>query len=95
MVISSIDKFEHYPTYDPQTGSCKSYLISLEDQVVQIPGGKAKVYTLPKMNIIYMEISQKFTLGETHQMASNAGFKPVHEFLDSKVWFVDAIWKVA
>ena len=26
-----IDKFDHYPTYDPETGACKSYLISLAD----------------------------------------------------------------
>ena len=89
----SLDKFEHYPTYDPQTGSCKSYLISLEDQVVQIPG-KVK-FNFAKDEFIYMEISQKFTLDETHQMALNAGFKPVNQFFDSKAWFVDAIWEVA
>ena len=27
-----LSKFEHYPTYDPETGACKSYLVSLEDQ---------------------------------------------------------------
>ena len=31
-----ISKFEHYPTYDPGTGSCKSYLVSLDDQTVNV-----------------------------------------------------------
>lgn len=86
----AINKFEHYPTYDPETGACKSYLVSIEDQTVTI--GKEKVRFL-KDEYIYMEISQKFTVLQTEQMAANAGFKPANLFFDSKKWFLDAIWK--
>jgi len=82
-------KFEHYPTYDPETGACKSYLVSIEDQIITI--GKEKVRFL-KDEYIYMEISQKFTVLQTEQMATNTGFRPVDLFFDSKKWFVDAIW---
>jgi len=84
-----IDQFEHYPTYDPQTGSCKSYLISLTDQQVQICD---ETVSFVKDEYIYMEISQKYTIEETNQMAVQSGFKPVHQFLDSKGWFLDVIW---
>jgi L-histidine N-alpha-methyltransferase len=84
-----LKKFDHYPTYDPETGACKSYLISIEDQEVTI--GKEKICFL-KDEYIYMEISQKFTVLQTEQMASNAGFRPVDLFFDAKKWFVDAIW---
>ncbi|MDB5143598.1 MAG: L-histidine N(alpha)-methyltransferase [Mucilaginibacter sp.] len=89
----NLTKFDHYPTYDPETGACKSYLISLEDQQVTI-GGKETI-TFLKDEYIYMEISQKFTIMQTDQMAINAGFAPVDRFFDDKRWFIDAIWVAA
>jgi L-histidine N-alpha-methyltransferase len=86
----NIGKFDHYPTYDPETGSCKSYLISLEDQEVSI-NGKEKVPFL-KDEYIYMEISQKFSVSQTEEMAVNSGFKPISNFFDSKKWFIDSVW---
>jgi len=84
-----LSKFDHYPTYDPETGACRSYLISLEDQEVTI--GKEHI-RFQKDEYIYMEISQKFTLLQTEQIAENAGFKAVNCFFDRKKWFLDAIW---
>lgn len=84
-----LSKFEHYPTYDPETGACKSYLVSTDDQQVKI--GKEHIHFL-KDEYIYMEISQKYTVMQTNQMAENAGFKAVNIFFDSKKWFIDAIW---
>jgi len=85
----NLSKFEHYPTYDPESGACKSYLISTEDQRVKI--GKENIH-FAKDEYIYMEISQKFTVMQTNQMAANAGFTPVNIFFDSKKWFIDAVW---
>jgi L-histidine Nalpha-methyltransferase len=84
-----LSKFEHYPTYDPQGGACKSYLISTCDQEVSI--GKERISFL-KDEYIYMEISQKFTVGQTEHIAAMAEFKPVNRFFDSKNWFLDAVW---
>ncbi|MDB5137060.1 MAG: L-histidine N(alpha)-methyltransferase [Mucilaginibacter sp.] len=86
----NIAKFDHYPTYDPETGACKSYLISVEDQEVSI-NGKEKVLFL-KDEYIYMEISQKFSVLQTEEMATNSGFKPIDNFFDTKKWFVDSVW---
>ena len=85
-----VAKFEHYPTYDPETGACKSYLISLEDQQVKIRGKETICFA--KDEYIYMEISQKYNVIQTNQMAAGAGFKPLNIFFDSKKWFIDAIW---
>jgi len=82
-------KFDHYPTYDPESGACKSYLVSLEDQQVTI--GRQKI-RFSKDEYIYMEISQKFTTMQTNQMAKNTGFRPINQFFDRKKWFIDAIW---
>ena len=86
----NVSKFDHYPTYDPETGACKSYLVSLEDQEVTI--NKREKVRFLKDEYIYMEISQKFTVLQTEQMAENAGFKPVNSFFDTKKWFTDAVW---
>jgi len=82
-------KFEHYPTYDPESGTCKSYLISVCNQEIKI--GPETIRFL-KDEYIFMEISQKFTVSQTDQMASNTGFKSIHHFFDSKKWFIDVIW---
>ncbi|PSL46054.1 dimethylhistidine N-methyltransferase [Chitinophaga niastensis] len=86
-----ITKFEHFPTYDPSTGACKSYLISLEKQLVHI--GEDVTVSFAENEALYMEISQKYTLEETDQLAAQTGFKPVSSFFDSKKWFVDCLWQ--
>jgi L-histidine Nalpha-methyltransferase len=85
-----LSKFEHYPVYDPETGASKSYLISTEDQQVKINDKEAIHFS--KDEYIYMEISQKYTVMQTNQMAENTGFKAENIFFDSKKWFIDAIW---
>lgn len=87
----NVNQFEHYPMYDPETGACKSYLISLADQQVHLCD---ETIEFKRDEYIYMEISQKYTLEQTNAMAAQAGFKPVNHFFDSKGWFLDAIWVV-
>jgi L-histidine N-alpha-methyltransferase len=82
-------QFDHYASYNPETGACKSYLISLADQKVKIGD---ETITFVKDEYIDMEISQKYALEQTHELAATAGFKPLSQFFDSKKWFVDAIW---
>jgi L-histidine N-alpha-methyltransferase len=85
-----LEQFEHCPVYDPGTGTCKSYLISLAAQEVHLGD-----ITIPfrENEPLYMEISQKYTLTETAQMAAQSGFLPVYTFLDSKKWFADVLWQ--
>jgi L-histidine N-alpha-methyltransferase len=86
----NLNQFEHYPTYDPETGACKSYLVSLADQQVNI-NGSAPIH-FSKDECIFMEISQKFTVSQTDHLAKNNGFRPVNHFFDRKKWFIDVIW---
>lgn len=85
-----ISQFDHYAMYDPESGACRSYLISLQDQQVKINGTENIAFA--KDEYIYMEISQKFTLAQISNMATATGFKPLQQLLDSKGWFVDAVW---
>ncbi|GGB06892.1 L-histidine N(alpha)-methyltransferase [Puia dinghuensis] len=85
-----VEQFEHYPVYDPGTGSCKSYLISRIQQEVHIGDNQ---FSFAENEVIHMEISQKYTLMETESMAAQAGFEPVDTFFDSKRWFADVLWR--
>ncbi len=86
----NIEKFDHFPTYDPITGSCKSYLISLEEQQVKIA---EKSFSLDRNEAIWTELSQKYAEREVRGMATITGFKTIDHFYDCKHWFIDALWE--
>ena len=86
-----VSNFDHYASYDPETGACKSYLISLENQRVNIGD---ETIRFNKNEYIYMEISQKYSLADIDALANKTGFTPVHRFFDHQQYFVDAVWKV-
>ncbi|MDB5193511.1 MAG: Methyltransferase [Segetibacter sp.] len=86
----AVENFKHYPTYDPHTGTCKSYLVSTTKQQVHI---EQSTFYLEEGETIHTEISQKFSVEQTNTFALNSGFEPLHHFFDSKKWFLDAIWR--
>lgn len=83
--------FEHYASYDPESGACKSYLISLVEQEVSVG---EEVFHFAANENIYMEISQKYDLNEIKELGEGAGFLSSQNFYDERKYFVDAIWKV-
>lgn len=85
-----VNQFLHFPTYDPGTGACKSYLVSLQDQQVEVADHSFNFY---KYESIFMEVSQKYTIGQIEELAVSSGFKTTNHFFDSKNWFVDAVWE--
>ncbi len=85
-----INQFEHYATYNPISGSCKSYLISLKNQSVAIAD---EIIHFEKNEPIDMELSQKYSMTEMSDLAIKSGFQQVNVFYDSNEWFIDAIWE--
>ena len=86
-----VKAFTHYPTYNPVTGSCRSYLISEKAQTVSIQG--AAYIEFKKHEPIDMELSQKFSIEDIDAMASELGFNPRPYFFDEKGWYCNAIWE--
>ena len=84
-----IDQFDHYCTYDPLTGAAKSFLVCLSEMVVNLPGASI---AFEKDECIWTEISQKYSKGQVRQMAIHNGFMHTGEFLDTRSWYMDAIW---
>lgn len=85
-----VNAFKHYATYDPGTGACKSYLVSQADQQVEVAD---RSFYFNQYEPVFMEVSQKYTVSQTRELAANSGFKPVTQFFDSKRWFVDTVWE--
>ncbi|RYY53480.1 MAG: L-histidine N(alpha)-methyltransferase [Chitinophagaceae bacterium] len=84
--------FQHYQTYDPLSGACRSFLVSTRAQDIEIDG---ETISFEKGESIYMEISQKFSRSDIAILALKSGFVPVSEVMDSEQYFVDVIWQVA
>ncbi|HLT42973.1 MAG TPA: L-histidine N(alpha)-methyltransferase [Sphingobacteriaceae bacterium] len=87
-----LDSFEHYPTYDPVSGLCKSYLISKTEQSVYIEKSKATIL-FKKHEPIFMEVSKKYSIEETEKLASEANFSVEAHYQDTRSWFLDSLWK--
>ncbi|MBD8082806.1 L-histidine N(alpha)-methyltransferase [Chryseobacterium caseinilyticum] len=83
--------YQHYQTYDPISGACKSYLVSLAEQNVHIGN---QIFSFEENELIDMEISQKFSQVDITKLARDSKFHIIDEIADSKTWFVDSIWQV-
>lgn len=88
-----LDSFEHFPTYDPVNGLCKSYLISEQEQSVFIKKSNTTIF-FKKYEPVFMELSKKYSIKETEKLAHDAGFSVEANFLDSRNWFLNSLWKV-
>jgi len=86
-----IENFKHFPVYNPESGECKSYLVSMCKQRVFI--GDTDFIDLDEYETIDMEISVKYSIADINSIAERSGFETVKHFYDSKQWFVDALWK--
>jgi dimethylhistidine N-methyltransferase len=86
-----VSRFQHYQTYDPVSGACKSYLVSLAKQHVHIG---STVFKFEENELIDMEISQKFSQEDISKLAKDSSFHILNEIKDSKSWFVDSVWQV-
>lgn len=74
-----LEKFDHYPYYNPISGTTYSYIFSTEKQTV-IVGNESINFEANEM--IHTEISQKYSLKTIENFKNNIGFKSVEHFLD-------------
>ena len=86
-----IGQFDFYSHYDPANGEVKSYLVSLVAQRVYI-GKTNKYYSFKQNELIWTELSKKYTLEEIEGLASVNNFGIVEHFMDCKHYFTDSLW---
>lgn len=84
--------FSHYPYYDPETGTTKSFLISLKEQDVFIEA-LGKSYHFDAWETIQTEVSQKYDVEMIEKLMSITGFAIVDLFYDNRKYFCDVLVK--
>lgn len=82
--------FEHYATYNPVTGATKSYLISLQQQQVNIAD---TIISFDKYEPVDMELSQKYSVKEISALTAHLPLQQLQIFYDTHTWFADIVWK--
>ncbi|MEL6534520.1 MAG: L-histidine N(alpha)-methyltransferase [Bacteroidota bacterium] len=80
------------PTYDPQSGECKSYLLSKKTQVVYVEA-LDRTFHFDAWEPIYMEMSRKFNRRQMESLAKASGFKVLEHLTDPNGDFVDSVWE--
>lgn len=82
--------FKHFPTYDPITGTTKSYLVSTKKQSVEIMDSNIE---FDEWEPIHMEISQKYSMKDIEVLAMQTGFGIIGNFYDFRRYFVNSVWR--
>ncbi|SEJ67390.1 dimethylhistidine N-methyltransferase [Dyadobacter koreensis] len=83
--------FDFYSHYNPVNGEVRSFLVSLKEQEVYI-ANLDRTYPFRQNELIWTELSKKYTLSEIDILASNNGFELIENFLDCKHYFTDSLW---
>ncbi len=89
----NLDNFNHNEVYDPQSGTAKSFLISLKKQNVEIRDLNLSI-SFEEGESIFMEMSQKYDLDMIANLAFESGFEIVRNYFDKRQYFVNSLWKL-
>lgn len=88
-----INKFNHYATYNPKISAMESYIMCSNSQIIDIEALN-KAFLLEPYEAIHVEYSHKYTMSQIENLATEAGFKIINSFTDSKNYFIDSLWQV-
>ena len=87
----NLDQFDFYSHYNPENGEVNTYLVSLKKQ--QFHSNVLDTYfSFDKDELIWTELSKKFSLEEINSLAKETGFAVVKNFMDCKHYFTDTLW---
>jgi len=87
----NVENFDHYPHYDPISGKTYSYIVSLQNQSINI--GDEEIQ-FDKNEVIHTEISKKYSLSDIEQLMKEVGLETVHHFLDHKEYYTLSLVKM-
>ncbi|MCC1483111.1 L-histidine N(alpha)-methyltransferase [Winogradskyella immobilis] len=88
----NINNFDFYCYYNPDNGELNSYIVSLKQQQVDIKKIGLSVH-FNYNELIWTELSKKYDFNEINNLASESKFSIVQNFLDTKHYFTDSLWK--
>lgn len=85
-------EFLHWETYDPETGTARSFLVSKVEQDVTIKKLDLSIH-FDQWETIHTEISQKYDNQTIKWLAGEAGLEVMHYFTDVQKYFRNYIFK--
>jgi dimethylhistidine N-methyltransferase len=88
-----LNKFIHYPTYNPVSGKAESHLLSTSKQSVSFSKMNMTI-TFEEWEPIHLEISRKFSPKELREMADKHSFRTVNHLSDKGNNFIDVLWQL-
>ena len=88
----SLDQFDFYSNYNPQSGEVNSYLVSLKKQHFHSTVLN-ETFFFEKDELIWTELSKKYSFADIDALANEAGFTVNQNFLDCKHYFTDSLWE--
>lgn len=88
-----VDRFRHYGTYNILAGAMMSYLVSIEQQEVDI-AEIGRSFSFEAWEPINTEYSYKYLIPDIEAIASDTGFTVAEHLFDTRAFFVDSIWTV-
>ncbi len=85
-------QWQHYATYDPLTGETRSYLLpqSAQQVCLKVLG---ETFSFAPWEAVWTELSQKFDLEMIQDLAQSSGFVHLEGLLDSRQYFMEALWE--
>lgn len=86
------DEFLHWETYDPESGTAKSFLVSKQEQEVIIKKLGLTVH-FDQWETIHTEISQKYDDAIVNWLADRAGLEITTFFTDDQQYFKNYIFR--
>jgi len=86
------EAFTHWPTYNPETGTTKSFLVSKKAQKVHINHLNLDVSFEP-WESIHTEVSQKYDDNVVNWLAEEAGLEVIEQFTDENGYFKDYLFE--
>lgn len=86
-----LQDWQHFPSYDPQSGECRSFLVSRCEQTVRIARLEEEFHFF-EAEAIQTEVSRKYDLPEIEALAQATGWTVREHLRDSRNYFVNTIW---
>lgn len=88
----NLDSFSHWESYDPETGTARSFLVSTIEQEIQVKALGLTVH-FEAWESIHTEISQKYDDAVVEWLAKKSGLEISAQFIDEQGFYKNYIFK--
>lgn len=87
-----LNSFKHWETYNPESGTAKSFLVSTKAQQVNVKKLNLQI-SFKAWESIHVEISQKYTDQVVEWLAEEAGLRIVKQFVGERGFYKNYIFQ--